>query len=56
MKTTDLLRKKLTKVTIGASAAATVLEEYADKTTVKRRKTGNERLRADRKYLRSISK
>ena len=53
----ELIKKKLTKVTLGASAATTVLEEYADSTQgKKRRRAGNERLLKDKAYLKTISK
>ena len=53
----DILKKKMTKVTLGASAASTVLEEYADATAgQKRRRAGNERLLKDKAYLKTISK
>ena len=45
------------KVTLGASAAKTVVEEYVDANLhQKRRRPGNERLKKDRDYLQSISR
>ena len=45
------------KVTLGASAAKTVVEEYVDANLhQKRRRPGNERLKKDRDYLQSLSR
>ena len=45
------------KVTLGASAAKTVVEEYVDANMHhKRKRPGNERLKKDRDYLQSLSR
>ena len=57
MDTSKILRGKMQRVTVGASAAKAVVEEYVDghnKRTVKQK--GNQRLMKDRAYLNQLSK
>jgi hypothetical protein len=51
------LKGKLKKVTVGASAAVSVLEEYADSQDKKKgRNQGNIRLKTDRRYMENIQR
>ena len=57
MDTSKILKSKLQRVTVGASAAKTVVEEYVDghnRRTIKQK--GNQRLMKDRAYLNRLSK
>ena len=57
MNTGLLLKKKINKVTMGANAANTVLEEYSEANVgPKRKRAGNERLKKDKAYLNTLSK
>ena len=55
--TNSILKGKLKKVTVGASAAVSVLEEYADAQDKKKvRNQGNIRLKTDRRYMENIQR
>ena len=57
--TSNILRKKMHKVTSGTLAAKTVVEEFVDANRDKehkRRRPGNERLKKDRAYLSTLSR
>ena len=57
MDTSKILRGKMQRVTVGASAAKAVVEEYVDGHNKRTRKQkGNQRLMKDRAYLNQLSK